>query len=62
MKSDRVLAYCGEAQRVNLDTEGGHVLLLEFTCQMTLDEGGLHIELYVSMLIEAREEMSNFAA
>lgn len=33
--------YGGEAQRVNLDTEGGHVLLLEFTGQVALDEGGL---------------------
>lgn len=31
----------GEAKRVNLDTEGGHVLLLKFTSQVTLDEGGL---------------------
>lgn len=31
----------GEAQRVNLDTEGGHVLLLELASQVTLDEGGL---------------------
>jgi hypothetical protein len=33
--------YGAEAERVNLDTEGGHVLLLEFTSQMALDEGGL---------------------
>jgi hypothetical protein len=33
--------YGGEAKRVNLDTEGGHVLLLELSGQMTLDEGGL---------------------
>jgi hypothetical protein len=26
---------------VDLDTEGGHVLLLEFTSQVALDEGGL---------------------
>lgn len=26
---------------MNLDTEGGHVLLLELSGQMTLDEGGL---------------------
>lgn len=31
----------GEAKRVNLDTEGGHVLLLELTSQVTLDKGGL---------------------
>jgi hypothetical protein len=30
-----------EAKRVNFDTEGGDVLLLEFTGQMALDEGGL---------------------
>lgn len=34
--------YGGEAKRVNLDTEGGHVLLLELASQVTLDEGGLH--------------------
>jgi hypothetical protein len=33
--------YGGEAERVNLDTEGGHVLLLELTSQVALDEGGL---------------------
>lgn len=32
----------GEAKGVNLDTEGGHVLLLEFTSQVTLDKGGLY--------------------
>lgn len=26
---------------MDLDTEGGHVLLLELTSQVTLDEGGL---------------------
>jgi hypothetical protein len=31
----------GEAKRVNLDTEGGHVLLLKFTSQVSLDEGSL---------------------
>lgn len=31
----------GEAQGVNLDSQGGHVLLLELASQMTLDEGGL---------------------
>ena len=36
--------YGGEAKRVNLDTEGSHVLLLEFTSQVALDEGGLVIE------------------
>lgn len=34
-------AYGSEAKRVDLDTEGGNVLLLEFTGQVTLDEGGL---------------------
>jgi hypothetical protein len=33
--------YGGEAKRVNLDTESGHVLLLELTSQVALDEGGL---------------------
>lgn len=49
------MAYCGEAQRVNLDTEGGHVLLLEFTSQVTLDEGGLHVGFYVSILLRQWE-------
>lgn len=35
------LSYCGETQRVNIDTEGGNVLLLELARQMALDEGGL---------------------
>ena len=38
----------GEAKRVNLNTEGGHVLLFEFASQMTLDEGGLDGWLSVS--------------
>lgn len=33
--------YGAEAERVDLDTEGGHVLLLELTSQVALDEGGL---------------------
>ena len=36
-----VVTYGGKAKRVDLDTKGGHVLLLEFTGQVTLDEGGL---------------------
>jgi len=32
-----------ESQWVNLDTEGGNVLLFEFTSQMSLDEGGLFV-------------------
>jgi hypothetical protein len=31
----------GEAERVDLDTEGGDVLLLELASEMALDEGGL---------------------
>lgn len=31
----------GETKGVNLDTEGGHVLLLKFTSQVSLDEGSL---------------------
>lgn len=31
----------GEAKRVDFDTEGGHILLLELASQVTLDEGGL---------------------
>lgn len=34
-------SYGGEGERVHLDTEGGNVLLLEFTSQVTLDESGL---------------------
>lgn len=30
-----------EAEGVDLNTKGGHVLLLEFTSQVALDEGGL---------------------
>ena len=39
----RCSTYCGKAKRVNLDTKSGHVLLLELTSQMALDEGGLHM-------------------
>jgi hypothetical protein len=35
------MTYGGEAERVNLDTEGGNVLLLELSGQMALDEGRL---------------------
>ena len=38
----RCLTYCAEAKGVNLDTKGGHVLLLELASQVALDEGGLH--------------------
>lgn len=34
-------AYGGEAERVNLDTESGNVLLLKLASQVALDEGGL---------------------
>ena len=37
----RGITYGGELQRVNLDTKSGNVLLLEFTSQVALDEGGL---------------------
>lgn len=33
--------YRAETQRVDFDTKSGHVLLLELTSQVTLDEGGL---------------------
>lgn len=33
----------GEAERVNFDTEGGHILLLELAGQVTLHEGGLPV-------------------
>lgn len=36
-----ILTYGGETERVDLDTEGGHILLLELSGQMTLDEGSL---------------------
>ena len=32
----------GERERVDLDTEGGHVLLFELSSQVALDEGGLY--------------------
>ena len=38
-----VYAYGVEVERVNLDTKGGDVLLLEFTSQVALDESGLLI-------------------
>lgn len=34
--------YGGEAKGVDLNTQRGHVLLLELASQMTLDEGGLN--------------------
>lgn len=34
-------AYGGEAKRVDFDSERSDVLLLEFSGQMALDEGGL---------------------
>jgi hypothetical protein len=37
---DRI-TYGGEAERVDLDTEGRNVLLLKLSGQMALDEGGL---------------------
>ena len=37
----RGIAYGVEVERVHLDTQGGDVLLLEFTSQVALDEGGL---------------------
>jgi hypothetical protein len=42
-RSSESLTYCAETKRVNLDTEGSDVLLLEFSGQMALDEGGLSI-------------------
>lgn len=42
-REKRGATYCGEAKGVNLDTESGHVLLLEFTSQVALDEGGLDV-------------------
>jgi hypothetical protein len=37
---------------VNLDTQGGHVLLFEFTSQMSLDEGGLFVAMDVSINVK----------
>jgi hypothetical protein len=42
-RSSESSTYCAETKRVNLDTEGSDVLLLEFSGQMALDEGGLSI-------------------
>jgi hypothetical protein len=39
--ADKSFTYGGEAERVNLYTKSCHVLLLELTSQVTLDEGGL---------------------
>lgn len=36
---------------MDLDTEGGDVLLLEFTSKMALDEGGLLKEIRGAMLV-----------
>jgi hypothetical protein len=41
--------YGVEVERVNLDTKGGNVLLLEFTSQVTLDESGLSL---IALVIE----------
>jgi hypothetical protein len=41
----RGIAYGSEGQRVNLDTEGSNVLLLELASQVALDEGGLSYRL-----------------
>lgn len=38
---ENVSTYRSEADRVNLDTKSGYVLLLEFTSKMALDEGSL---------------------
>jgi hypothetical protein len=38
-------SYGGESKRVNLDTKGGDVLLLELASQVTLDEGSLGAKL-----------------
>lgn len=39
--AEKVDTYGSEAERVDLDTEGRNVLLLEFSGQMALDEGCL---------------------
>jgi len=40
-ESARAETYGGEGKRVDFDTEGCNVLLLELSSQVTLDEGGL---------------------
>jgi hypothetical protein len=47
------MTYGGEAKRVDLDTQGGHVLLLEFTSQVALDEGGLNGTGVIALVIAA---------
>jgi hypothetical protein len=42
-RSSESSTYCAKTKRVNLDTEGSDVLLLEFSGQMALDECGLSI-------------------
>lgn len=39
-RTDRV-THGGEAERVNVDSKSGNVLLLEFASQVALDKGGL---------------------
>lgn len=40
VKCDRA-AIRREAQRMHFDAQRGHILLLEFACQVSLDKGGL---------------------
>jgi len=35
------ITYCAESKRVDFDTKGSDILLLELSSQVTLDEGGL---------------------
>lgn len=61
---DMWVTYGAETKRVNLDTEGGHVLLLEFTSQMALDKGGLfhHNELISSAESSASRDFARRGA
>lgn len=53
----------GETKGVNLDTEGGHVLLFKFTSQVSLDKGSLSRSKpslagrWTSRLISPKEEV-----
>jgi hypothetical protein len=38
-----VMTNCGEAERVDLDAEGGDVFFLELSSEMALDEGSLGV-------------------
>jgi hypothetical protein len=43
-------AYCGETERVNFNTQGRNILLLELSSQMALDECCLHFRLVTDQI------------